>query len=95
MKLVIASVIVLCFGVAQAATTAEPQSESCDQIRAQIKEHVGIPSKPNTSLLGKVGANKRCRFTSAEAYRAAWGDKPMPKDDRRGKARRHHDGGDD
>ena len=70
------------------------QEESCDQIRAEIRAHTGIPAKPNTILLGKVGANKKCRFTSAEAYRAAWGDKPLPKDDRRdrrSKGREHDD----
>ena len=65
------------------AATPEVQAESCDQIREQIQAHAGIPAKPNTLLLSKVGANKKCRFTSAEAYRAAWGDKPLPKDDRR------------
>jgi len=62
------------------AATPEVQAESCDQIREQIQAHAGIPAKPNTLLLSKVGANKKCRFTSAEAYRAAWGDKPLPKD---------------
>jgi len=76
------------------AATPEVQAESCDQIREQIRAHTGIPAKPNTTLLGKVGENKKCRFTSAEAYRAAWGDKPLPKDDRRdrrSKGREHDD----
>jgi hypothetical protein len=76
------------------AATPEAQAESCDQIREQIRAHTGTPAKPNTNLLGKVGANKKCRFTSAEAYRAAWGDKPLPKDDRRdrrAKGREHDD----
>lgn len=47
----------------------------------EFSAHAGIPAKPNTLLLSKVGANKKCRFTSAEAYRAAWGDKPLLKDD--------------
>lgn len=66
------------------AAPAAAQEDSCEQIRDQIKAHTGVPAKPNTILLGKVGANKKCRFTSAEAYRAAWGDKALPKDDRRG-----------
>ena len=76
------------------AATTEVQAESCDQIREEIRAHTGIPAKPNTILLGKVGANMKCRFTSAEAYRAAWGDKPLPKDDRRdrrSKGREHDD----
>lgn len=71
--------ITLGFGIAHAAEPS-PQTETCDQIREQIRSHTGIPARPNTVLLGKVGANKKCRFTSAEAYRAAWGDKPMPPD---------------
>jgi hypothetical protein len=70
------------------------QEESCDQIRAEIQAHTGISAKPNTILLGKVGANNECRFFSSEAYRAAWGDKPLPKDDRqdrRSKGREHDD----
>lgn len=73
------------------AATPGDQAESCEQIREQIRAHTGIPAKPNTILLGKIGANKKCRFTSAEAYRAAWGDKPMPKDGRRAKARERDD----
>lgn len=76
------------------AATPVVQEESCNQIRAEIQAHTGIPAKSNTILLGKVGANQKCRFTSAEAYRAAWGDKPLPKDDRRdrrSKGREHDD----
>lgn len=73
------------------AATTSTQEESCQQIREQIAAHTGVPAKPNTTLLGKVGANKKCRFTSAEAYRAAWGDKPMPKDDRRDRRSKNHD----
>jgi hypothetical protein len=76
------------------AATPDAQEESCDQIRTEIRAHVGTPAKPNTILLGKVGANKKCRFTSAEAYRAAWGDKPMPKEaqgSEHGKRQKHSD----
>lgn len=83
MKSPVILLLALCIGAAQAAAPAERQAESCEQIRAQIKAHVGMPARPNTVLLGKVGANRNCRFTSAEAYRAAWGDKPLPPDDRR------------
>ncbi len=77
------------------AATPDAQEESCDQIRAEIRAHVGTPAKPNTILLGKVGANKKCRFTSAEAYRAAWGDKPLPKDDRGDRRSKGHGHDDD
>lgn len=76
------------------AATPDVQEESCDQIREEIRAHTGIPAKPNTLLLRKIGANNKCRFTSAEAYRAAWGEKPLPKDDRRdrrSKGREHDD----
>jgi len=77
------------------AATPDVQEESCDQIRAEIRAHTGIPAKPNTLLLSKVGANNKCRFTSAEAYRAAWGDKPLPNDDRRDRRSKAHEHDDD
>jgi hypothetical protein len=76
------------------AATPETYEESCEQIREQIQSHTGAPTNANTILLGKVGANQKCRFTSAEAYRAAWGDKPVPKyelRERRSKDREHDD----
>lgn len=73
------------------AATTPMQEESCQQIREQITAHTGVPVKPDIVLLGKVGANKKCRFTSAESYRAAWGDKPMPKGDRRDRRSKNHD----
>lgn len=82
MNRIIAVLLVACVWLTQAAIAADPQPESCDQVRAQINAQTGVLSQPNTLLLGKVGASKSCQFTSAEAYRAAWGDKPMPKDDR-------------
>lgn len=91
MKLAIVPLFVLCLGAAHAATPTEPQTESCETIRAQIRAQAGVLFKPDTVLLGKVGANKNCRFTSAEAYRAAWGDKPMPMDDRSSKKHEHDD----
>lgn len=84
--------VALSMTIAHAATT-DVQPESCEQIRKQIQAHTGIPARPNTTLLSKVGANKKCRFTSAEAYRAAWGDKPMPKEEARNSRRQKH--GDD
>ncbi len=77
------------------AATPAVQEESCETIREQIKTHIGVPEKPNTILLSKIGANKKCRFTSAEAYRAAWGDKPLPNDDRRNRRSKAHEHDDD
>lgn len=75
------------------AAAASPVPESCEQIRSRIRAHAGLSDRPNTALLAKVGENRKCRFTSAEAYRAAWGDKPMPKDERpsRRAGQREHD----
>jgi hypothetical protein len=32
----------------------------------------------NTTLLRNISVHQECRFSSAEVYRAAYGDKPMP-----------------
>lgn len=77
------------------AAAPDVQEPSCDQIRAEIQAHTGIPAKPDTELLARVGANKSCRFTSAEAYRAAWGDKPLPLDERRDRRSKKHEHDDD
>ena len=93
MKTISSILLALSMTTVQAATPVV-QEESCDQIREEIRAHTGIPAKPNTLLLSKIGANNKCRFTSAEAYRAVWGEKPLPKDDRRdrhSKEREHDD----
>ncbi len=96
MKSAILPLFALCFAAAaQAAAPAAPQAESCEQIRAEIRAHTGMPARPNTALLGKVGANRQCRFTSAEAYRAAWGDKPLPKGEPRERRTKHREHDDD
>jgi hypothetical protein len=78
-------------GLAAATAADASEAASCDQIRAEIMAHTGIPDRPNTELLRKVGANGSCRFTSAEAYRAAWADKPLPPPTRHSERRRHHE----
>jgi hypothetical protein len=77
------------------AATPAVQVESCEQIREQIQAHTGVPDRPNVILLGKVGANSKCRFTTAEAYRAVWGDKLLPKDNRRDRRANDHGHDDD
>lgn len=94
MKAIPSIVLALSMTTAQAAPPGVPE-ESCAQIREQIQAHAGMPARPNTVLLGKVGANRKCRFTSAEAYRAAWGDKPLPRDDRRERRAKAHAHDDD
>ena len=90
MKSVLTIFLALSMMPTYAATTAQ-QDESCQQIRSQIAAHMGIPAKPNMTLLGKVGENTQCDFTSAEAYRAAWGDKPLPESKRRDRRSKDHD----
>lgn len=94
-KTYVGIILLAWLGLATAATPDASGAESCDQIRAEIKAHVGIPDRPNTDLLRKVGSNGACRFTSAEAYRAAWGDKPLPPQTRHSERRRHHEHDDD
>jgi hypothetical protein len=71
---------------------ATPAAESCEQIRAQIKAQTGDLPKPEIAMLEKLGARSECRFSAAEVYRAAYGDKPMPQKERRAN---HHDDDDD
>lgn len=70
---------------------AAPQVESCEQIRLKIMAQTGVLPRPDVALLEKLGARSECRFSAAEVYRAAYGDKPLPKDRRREGRRRHHD----
>lgn len=88
-------VVIAWSGLAAANTNAAAlQPESCDQIRAQINAQVGVLPRVDTDMLHKLSSRLDCRFTAAEVYRAAYGDKPMPINDsgrRRAKRDRHHD----
>ena len=90
-KPVITAAIALSFDLAHGATEQGFPVEPCEEIRARINEHKGIPAKPNTELLGRIGANNQCRFTSAEVYRAVWGDKPVPSPRTHERRHRRHD----
>lgn len=72
-------------------SAAEAQAESCEQIREHIKTQTGLFLKADTDLLQKLSARPECRFSAAEVYRAAYGDKPLPKTEQRGHQRRHDD----
>jgi hypothetical protein len=61
------------------ANAAAAGAQSCQQLREQIRAQTGILSKPDTELLQKLGARPECRFSAAEVYRAAYGDKPLPR----------------
>ena len=69
---------------APAQAVAPAGTDSCAQLRAQIAAQTEILPRPNVELLGKVGANEQCHFTSAETYRAAWGAKPLNLPEPRG-----------
>ncbi len=84
----------LCAGTVQAATAIEAPADDCAQIRARIAARTGLP-KPDTDLLRQIGTHHECAFSTAEAYRAAFGDRPLPKDERRQRHRKHHDDDDD
>jgi hypothetical protein len=82
----------LCFA-SICANAAEVQAPSCLHLREQIQAQTGILPKPDTELLQKLGARPECRFSAAEVYRAAYGDKPLPRKDAR-THRKHDDDGD-
>lgn len=76
--------------MASHAQAQEPLRQSCAQIREQIQAQTGPLEKPDTELLKKVGARNDCAFTTPEAYRAGFGERPpAPYEPRR--ERDHHD----
>lgn len=95
MKIIPILIVALYTSTVQAATTAAAQSETCVQIRAQINAQTGILPKPDTAMLEKLGNHQECRFSAAEVYRAAYGDKPMPKNDRSERRGKHRYDDDD
>lgn len=89
-------ILILVFGlsslVSMTTGAAEAEPEPCSRIREQIQAQTGIPARPDTALLQKISARQECRFSAAEVYRAAWGDKPVPRNENRDQHRdRHHD----
>ncbi len=84
--------IICVFGlIALSANLAQAQAEPCEKIREQIKAQSGLLSKPDTDLLQKISARSECLFTAAEVYRAAYGDKPLPKPEQPVYGGRRHD----
>ncbi len=77
--------------IALSANLAQAQAESCENIREQIKAQSGLLPKSDTNLLQKLSARSECRFTAAEVYRAAYGDKPLPKSTQPVHGGRHDD----
>jgi hypothetical protein len=56
----------------------EPPS-ACNGIRDQIQLVTGLVSTPNMELLQHISMHQECNFSSAEVYRAAYGDKHLPQ----------------
>ena len=79
--------------VAFGANANAAGAPSCQNLREQIQAQTGILPKPDTELLQKLGARPECRFSAAEVYRAAYGDKPLPRKNAR-THRKHDDDGD-
>jgi hypothetical protein len=82
---------VLWMSTAQAASTSAIDPSICSDLRTKIQAQTGVLAAPDVDLLQKIGIHSGCRFTSAEVYRAAYGDKPMPKRSPSERKRRHHD----
>ncbi len=82
------SLIVLLSCFASGAQAADEPPLTCVQLREQIKAVTGLVVTPSFDLLRQIGMRQECNFTSAEAYRAAYGDKPLPPQD----SEDHHDG---
>lgn len=81
-----------------AVPTAWAQEPSCDSLRARIQDQTGTAVRPDPDFLATLAARKDCAFTTAELYRAAYGDRPVPPSEpyvRHERFSRHGDGGDD
>ncbi len=91
MKVLTLLVVVLWSFSANAAAPTAIDTGTCGEIRSLIQAQTGILAAPDTALLQKIGINSQCQFSSAEVYRAAYGDKPMPKTTDSVRQRRHHD----
>jgi len=78
MKKLLPFIVLLgCFATGVHAANALPAA--CSEIRAQIQTVTGLVTKPDMELLKHISTHQGCNFSSAEVYRAAYGDKPLPK----------------
>jgi hypothetical protein len=77
------------------AQAADAQVQTCEQIREDIKAVTGLTPAVNPALLQKIGLRSDCQFSSAEVYRAAYGDKPIPKQEPYRSHENHDAHGDD
>ncbi|HEX8987468.1 MAG TPA: hypothetical protein VF816_05865 [Rhodocyclaceae bacterium] len=71
---------------------AESPAESCGQLRSQI----GALPPGDADLLRRLAArNQECGFSSADFYKAAYGDRPPAREAERPRRSREHDEDDD
>jgi hypothetical protein len=66
-----------CF--ANGVHAANELPEACIEIRAQIQTVTGLITKPNMELLKHISSHQGCNFSTAEVFRAAYGDRPLPQ----------------
>jgi len=66
------------------------QEMSCEQIRSEIEAQSEVRTTANTDLLRKISGRTDCRFSGPEVYRAAFGTRPLPKEEPH-KTHRHDD----
>ncbi len=66
--------------------SAAPEIQSCEEIRARI----GVLPPPDAELLRTLALRRECGFTSADFYRAAYGDRPPAPSREQRQAARHH-----
>lgn len=64
--------------LAMGAHAADAPVQTCEQIREEIMAVQGLTVIASTELLQKISLRNDSQFTSAEVYRAAYGDKPLP-----------------
>ncbi len=85
--------IALIAPIAANAAATDAEAESCEQVRARI----GVAPLADHDLLRTLALRQECKFTAAEVYRAAYGDKPLPQEHhaQRQQRRRHDDHDDD
>ena len=76
---------------AHATAPAATDASTCGGIRSQIQAQTGILPAPDIDLLQKLSIHSGCRFSSSEVYRAAYGDKPVPRSNPSEHNRRGHD----
>ena len=65
------------------ANAAPATPDACEQMRAQIQPVTSLVTVPDKDLLLKMSTlPPACQFSSAEVYRAAYGDTPLPTRDK-------------